>query len=113
MRVGLADQHCIPCWDGLPPLECDRVAALLVDLEGSWTVTAADHLERSYALPNLAEALGLANAIGVIAEEQGHHPDLTIRRGECRVELWTHRIGGLTQSDFYLAAKISRAAHAR
>ena len=104
----LADRHCIPCRGGVPPLPPDRTAALLEDLGGGWALNAAGHLERTYTLANFADALGFANAVGAIAEAEDHHPDLHVRWGACGVEIWTHKIGGLTESDFVLAAKIAR-----
>jgi len=106
--MGLADQQCIPCRGGVPPLAKNRVASLLKELGGGWTVNTAGHLERAYDFGNFRDALQFANAVGAIAEEQGHHPDLYVRWGQCRIEIWTHKISGLTESDFYLAAKISR-----
>lgn len=107
--MGLADRQCIPCRGGVPPLDKARVETLLDELGGDWAVNANGHLERAYAFRNFVEALEFANEVGRIAEEQAHHPDLLVRWGECRAEIWTHKIGGLTESDFYLAAKISRA----
>jgi 4a-hydroxytetrahydrobiopterin dehydratase len=106
--MGLADQQCIPCRGGVPPLGKDKVQALLKELGGGWQVNAAGHLERVYKFKNFAGALEFANAVGAIAETQDHHPDLQVRWGECGVEIWTHKISGLTESDFYLAAKIAR-----
>jgi 4a-hydroxytetrahydrobiopterin dehydratase len=106
--MGLADQQCIPCRGGVPPLTKNRVTALLKELGGGWNVNADGHLERAYDFKDFRGALGFANSVGEIAEEQGHHPDLYVRWGQCRVEIWTHKISGLTESDFYLAAKISR-----
>ena len=106
--MGLADQQCIPCRGGVPPLAKSRVASLLKELGGGWTVNTAGHLERAYDFGNFRDALQFANAVGAIAEEQGHHPDLYVRWGQCRIEIWTHKISGLTESDFYLAAKIAR-----
>jgi 4a-hydroxytetrahydrobiopterin dehydratase len=108
--MGLADQQCIPCRGGVPPLAGSRVTALLKELGGGWKVNTAGHLERAYDFKDFKAALEFANAVGEIAEEQGHHPDLYVRWGQCRVEIWTHKISGLTESDFYLAAKISRAS---
>ena len=110
--MGLADQQCIPCRGGVPPLAKNRVVALLKELGGGWTVNAAGHLDRAFDFKDFRGALQFANAVGAIAEEQGHHPDLYVRWGQCRVEIWTHKISGLTESDFYLAAKISRTARA-
>jgi 4a-hydroxytetrahydrobiopterin dehydratase len=108
--MGLADQQCIPCRGGVPPLASSRVAALLKELGGGWKVNTAGHLERAYDFKDFKAALEFANAVGEIAEQQGHHPDLYVRWGECRVEIWTHKISWLTESDFYLAAKIGRVS---
>jgi 4a-hydroxytetrahydrobiopterin dehydratase len=110
--MGLADQQCIPCRGGVPPLAKNRVATLLKELGGGWEVNPAGHLERAYDFEDFKGALTFANAVGDIAEEQGHHPDLYVRWGQCRVEIWTHKINGLTESDFYLAAKADRAFRA-
>jgi 4a-hydroxytetrahydrobiopterin dehydratase len=104
----LADNQCIPCRGGVPPLGKERVELLLAELDGGWEVNASGHLQRTYAFKNFAQALEFANQVGAIAEEQAHHPDLLVRWGQCMIEIWTHKIGGLTDSDFYLAAKVHR-----
>lgn len=110
--MSLADQQCIPCRGGVPPLARERSAALLKELDSGWRLNDAGHLERSYEFRNFADALAFANRVGAIAEEQGHHPDLHVAWGRCVVEIWTHKIDGLTESDFYLAAKADRALRA-
>jgi len=107
--MSLADQKCIPCRGGVPPLAPERARALLEELGSGWALDAEGHLDRTYACRNFADALAFANRVGEIAEAEGHHPDLHVRWGACRVEIWTHKIDGLTESDFYLAAKIARA----
>jgi len=107
--VSLADNQCIPCRGGVPPLAADRVDALLEELGDGWSLDAQGHLARAYKFANFVEALDFANRVGAIAEEQDHHPDLYVAWGQCRIEIWTHKINGLTESDFYLAAKISQA----
>jgi len=107
--MSLADHKCVPCRGGVPPLPPERAEALLAELGGGWELSATGHLERTYASRNFADALAFANRVGDIAEAEGHHPDLHVRWGACRVEIWTHKIDGLTESDFYLAAKIARA----
>jgi 4a-hydroxytetrahydrobiopterin dehydratase len=107
--VSLADKQCIPCRGGVPPLPSDRSDALLAELGGEWRLNPNGHLEREYAFKNFAAALAFANRVGEIAEEQAHHPDLYVAWGKCRVEIWTHKIDGLTESDFYFAAKVRRA----
>jgi 4a-hydroxytetrahydrobiopterin dehydratase len=100
----LAERTCVPCRGGVPPLTPEQVAALLTQVEG-WKVVENHHLAKRYGLKNFAEALALVNRIGAIAEEQGHHPDLALAWGRVEVEIWTHKIDGLTESDFILAAK--------
>jgi 4a-hydroxytetrahydrobiopterin dehydratase len=107
--MGLADQQCIPCRGGVPPLPRERIDALLAQLEPGWSLNAAGHLQRSYEFHDFAGALAFANRVGAIAEQQAHHPDLHVAWGRCGVEIWTHKIDGLTESDFYLAAKADRA----
>lgn len=107
--MGLADKKCVPCRGGIPSMEWSKVQELLYQLTPGWHVNPQGHLERSYAFPDFAQALAFANKVGAIAEEEGHHPDLYIAWGKCNVEIWTHKIDGLTESDFYLAAKADRA----
>ncbi len=108
LECSLANKKCVPCHGGVPPLADERVHELLLELGGGWQLNAAKHLERVYAFPDFAGALAFANRAGAIAEEEGHHPELHVAWGACRVELYTYAIDGLAESDFFLAAKISR-----
>ena len=90
----------------------ERAQALLRELDDGWRLNAVGHLERSYAFENFAQAMAFANKVADVAEEEGHHPDLYIAWGACKVEIWTHKIDGLTESDFYFAAKADRAFNA-
>jgi 4a-hydroxytetrahydrobiopterin dehydratase len=87
----------------------ERARALLKELEPGWTLTPTGHLRRNYEFRDFAGAMVFANRVGDIAEQQGHHPDLYVAWGSCGVEIWTHKIDGLTESDFFLAAKADRA----
>jgi 4a-hydroxytetrahydrobiopterin dehydratase len=107
--MGLADQQCIPCRGGVPPLPPARIEQLLKELDVGWALNPLGHLLRTYEFRDFAGALAFANRVGAIAEQQGHHPDLHVAWGRCGVEIWTHKIDGLTDSDFYLAAKADRA----
>lgn len=107
--MGLADQQCVPCRGGVPPLPQRRVDELLAQLEKGWSLNSAGHLSRTYEFPDFATAMAFANDVGDIAEDQGHHPDLHVSWGQVGVEIWTHKIDGLTDSDFFLAAKVDRA----
>lgn len=102
--AGLAQRTCVPCRGGVPPLTPEQVAPLLAQVEG-WKAVGNHHLEKRYDLADFAQALELVNRIGAIAEEQGHHPDLYLAWGRVEVKIWTHKINGLTESDFILAAK--------
>lgn len=105
----LADEKCIPCLGGTPPMQRHRAEALLQELQDGWQLNADGHLERNYKFKNFRQAMAFANKVADRAEAEGHHPDLYIAWGRCRVEIWTHKIQGLTESDFYFAAKADRA----
>lgn len=101
----LADKKCVPCSGGVPPLSADRVQELLGELDG-WRIEQGFHVTKDFKFPDFVSALRFVNHIGDIAEAQGHHPALYLTWGYVRVEIWTHKIDGLTESDFILAAKI-------
>ena len=106
--MGLADNKCVPCRGGIPPLPADRIEALLKELGRGWVLSKNGHLERLYTFKDFMQSLAFANKVGAVAEAEGHHPDLHVAWGKCTVEIWTHKINGLTESDFYLAAKADR-----
>ena len=101
----LASKECVPCRGGVPPLPPDQTAELLRQIEG-WSVENNHYITRTYEFPDFVHALAFVNQVGAIAEEQGHHPDIYLTWGKVRVDIWTHKIDGLTESDFILAAKI-------
>lgn len=74
----------------------------------NWRVVDEHHLERVFLFPDFQSALAFVNSVGELAEQQGHHPDLLLSWGRVEVRIWTHKIDGLTESDFVLAAKIDR-----
>lgn len=102
----LAQKTCIPCQGGTPPLKPEIVQSLLSALSPGWHINPTGHLAKQLAFDNFMKPMALANQIATLAEQEGHHPDLTIAWGRCAVEIWTHKINGLTESDFILAAKI-------
>jgi 4a-hydroxytetrahydrobiopterin dehydratase len=108
----LADKKCVPCLGGTPPLTAAEIAPLLAQIEG-WTVEANKKLQKSFRFKNFVQAVEFVNALTQVAEQEGHHPDLYVRWGEVRVYLWTHKIDGLTESDFVMAAKIDRVYERR
>ena len=107
--MGLAENKCVPCRGGVPPMERAKAEGMLKQLERGWQLNKDGHLERLYTFKDFAEALNFVNKVGAVAEAEGHHPDLYLAWGKCKVELWTHKINGLTESDFYMAAKADRA----
>jgi len=106
--TSLADKQCVPCKGGVPPLTAEQIAPLLAQLD-AWNVVDNHHLVTQYKLKNFAQALDLVNRIGAIAEEQSHHPDIFLAWGKVEVKIWTHKINGLTESDFVFSAKCDRA----
>jgi 4a-hydroxytetrahydrobiopterin dehydratase len=107
----LAKKSCVPCRGGVPPLAGAELKALEVSLGGGWRVVDGHHLEKSYAFDDFKQALDFTNRVGEIAEAEGHHPNILLEWGRVTLTIWTHKIDGLTESDFILAAKAD-AAHA-
>ena len=103
--MSLADKTCIPCRGGVPPLAGEELEALRRQTP-EWSVVNGHHLHRQFQFPDFVTALAFVNRAGAVAEEQGHHPDLLLSWGKVEVTTWTHKIDGLTESDFILAAKI-------
>ncbi|MCC6152273.1 MAG: 4a-hydroxytetrahydrobiopterin dehydratase [Candidatus Hydrogenedentes bacterium] len=114
MSEELAKKECVPCKGGVPPLKGTQLESLHRLLGHDWIVVNEHHLEKEYKFKNFAESLEFTNAVGEIAEEQNHHPDILTTWGKTKVTIWTHKIDGLTESDFIFAAKVEEAnkAHA-
>ncbi len=98
-------KSCVPCEGGAPPLTEAERAGLTPHLDDEWSVVDGHHLEREWSFPNFVSALVFTNAAGTICEEQGHHADFELGWGRMKAKIWTHKIDGLTESDFVLAAK--------
>lgn len=105
---GLAERTCVPCRGGIPPLTAEQVAPLREQLGEGWEVVDGHHLRKTYRFKNFAEALAFTNRAGALAEEIGHHPDIALAWGRVTLEIWTHKIDGLAESDFIFAAKCDR-----
>ena len=102
----LAKRHCVPCQGGTPPLRGDAISTLKGQLHDDWQVVDEHHLERAFRFPDFRQALDFTNRVGELAESEGHHPDLYLAWGKVVVKIWTHKIDGLTESDFIFAAKV-------
>ncbi len=108
MTSDLAEKACVPCKGGVPPLKGEELKALWAKLDSSWQVIEEHHLEKAFKFKNFRQALDFVVKVGELAEEQGHHPDIYLSWGKVKITIWTHKIDGLTESDFILAAKIDR-----
>lgn len=103
----LAEKTCIPCRGGVPPLKGEELQKLARQVEG-WEVVNEHHVKKTFKFPDFRGALAFVNKVGELAEEQGHHPDISLAWGKAEITIWTHKIDGLTESDFILAAKIDK-----
>ncbi len=110
--MALTAKTCTPCRGGVPPLDRAEAERLLAETPG-WTLTdGATRIERTFTFSDFAGALRLVEKIAALAEAEGHHPDITFGWGYCRVVLYTHKIKGLHENDFILAAKVNQLADA-
>ena len=105
----LASKTCVPCRGGVPPMDAREAERYLAQVEG-WGHSGHRRISRTFVFADFAGALDFANRVGEIAEAEGHHPDLLVAWGRVEVTIWTHKVNGLTESDFILAAKIDRLA---
>ena len=101
----LAAKQCVPCRGGVPPLAGDELETLHARLGRDWEVVDGHHLERTYRFDDFRQALDFTVRVGEMAEDQDHHPDIFLAWGRVKVTIWTHKIDGLTESDFVFAAK--------
>ncbi len=101
----LAKRQCAPCRGGVPPLAGAELTALQARLGGGWDVVEQHHLEKVYEFDDFRQALDFTVRVGEMAEEQDHHPDLELAWGRVKITIWTHKIDGLTESDFVFAAR--------
>jgi 4a-hydroxytetrahydrobiopterin dehydratase len=107
MPEDLASQTCVPCRGGVPPMK-GRELQRILQLVPEWKAVNEHHITRAFSFPDFKQALDFVNRVGEVAEKQGHHPDINLTWGKAEVTLWTHKIDGLTQSDFIMAAKIDQ-----
>jgi 4a-hydroxytetrahydrobiopterin dehydratase len=107
MTEQLADKTCVPCRGGVPPLKGKELTELQPRVP-KWMVYDEHQLHREFQFADFKQALEFVNQVGALAEEQGHHPDILLAWGKAEITLWTHKVDGLTESDFIMAAKIDR-----
>jgi 4a-hydroxytetrahydrobiopterin dehydratase len=102
----LATRECVPCKGGVAPIKGRELEGLMRHAPG-WTAVDEHHIVRTFKFPDFKTALEFTNRVGAVAEEQGHHPDILLSWGKVEVTLYTHKIDGLTENDFIMAARIS------
>jgi 4a-hydroxytetrahydrobiopterin dehydratase len=107
MTQNLADKKCVPCRGDVPPLHGKELGDFHRSVP-KWAVTNEHHIHREFRFPDFKQALDFVNRVGEVAENEGHHPDILLSWGKAEVTLWTHKIDGLSESDFIMAAKIDR-----
>jgi len=105
MECNLDEKECVPCKGGVPPLEGKELEDLFEQLGNGWDLVEGHHLEKLYKFGDFRQALDFTNSVGELAEQQGHHPDIHLAWGQVKLQVWTHKIDGLTESDFIFAAK--------
>lgn len=101
----LAEKKCIPCRGNTPPLKGKELTAIFTKLGNGWQLVKEHQIEKEYKFKDFREALTFTNKVGELAEAEGHHPDIYLAWGKVQLTLWTHKIDGLTESDFIFAAK--------
>ncbi|PCH60771.1 MAG: pterin-4-alpha-carbinolamine dehydratase [Gammaproteobacteria bacterium] len=105
--MSLQSKACVPCQGGIPPITEDVARGMMKDIPVWRLIDNARKLERGFEFKNFAQAMQFANRVGAISEEENHHPDITFGWGYCTVIFFTHKIGGLHENDFIMAAKVS------
>ena len=105
----LAEMNCDPCHEGGEPLSGIKLEALINRVDG-WELVDSRQIRKSFTFADFAEALDFGTRVGHLAEQQGHHPDICFAWGRATVTTWTHKVDGLTENDFILAAKVDQLA---
>jgi 4a-hydroxytetrahydrobiopterin dehydratase len=104
--MDLSKKKCIPCEGGIPPLDSAKIAEYMKHIQSAWRLTSDRKLSREYSFIDFKNTMGFVNRVADLAEEEGHHPVMHVNYNKVVIEIWTHAIGGLSENDFILAAKI-------
>lgn len=105
--MALNQESCAPCKGGVDPLSIDESREFLKQTEGWSLIDGSTKLRREFKFKNFIEAQNFVNKVGKLAEEEQHHPDIKFGWGYAEIQIYTHKIGGLHENDFILAAKIN------
>ena len=104
--IGLRNKKCVPCEGGVAPMTKDEIANYIKELQTKWLVFNLQKLRREFRFKGFKDAMLFVNKVAAVAERERHHPDIAIHYNSVVIELWTHAIGGLSENDFIMAAKI-------
>lgn len=104
----LTQKKCTPCEGGIPPLTGDQLQPFLKQLHAEWEVVQEKKIKRTFSFKTFVKAIEFVNTLADLAEAEGHHPDFIVHYNKVTIELWTHKIGGLFDNDFIMAAKIDQ-----
>ena len=104
--LDLHQKKCIPCQGGIPPLTALEIEPYIRQIHDDWKLIADHHIERVFSFNDFKSALEFVNQAGGICEEEDHHADFELSWGRVKIMIWTHKIDGLNEADFILAAKI-------
>ena len=109
VTTDLTRKHCAPCEGGVAALTAEQIKTFLPAVP-AWKLTAdGKRIRREWRLKDFVTGLDFFQRVGAIAEEEGHHPDLHLSNyRQAAIEIWTHALGGLSENDFILAAKIDK-----
>ena len=105
-RLALHEKKCIPCQGGIPPLTLQEIKPYMDQIHSDWILIADHHIERVFSFDDFKNALDFVNEAGEICEQENHHADFELSWGRVKIMIWTHKIDGLNEADFILAAKI-------
>ncbi len=108
MNDSLINKKCIPCEGGTPPLTSDEIKKYLPQLKNQWDVVEDKKITHTFKFKTFKEAIAFVNKIANLAEKENHHPNIHILYNRVKIVLTTHSIGGLSENDFILAAKIEQ-----
>ena len=106
--MNLNSKKCVPCKIGTPKLKVIEIKSYSKKIKQGWNIIRNHHMEKEFKFKNFKEAMGFTNKVGKIAEEEGHHPDIHLSWGKVKIIIYTHKINGLHENDFILAAKIDK-----
>jgi len=102
----LAQKKCVPCQGGIAPLAGEKLESYKPKIGKDWKIINSHHLEKEFRFKDFKQALEFTDKVGELAESQGHHPDILLTWGKVKISLFTHKIDGLHENDFIMAAKI-------